>query len=41
MKRIDALKYWLVFRSAVTGQFVTRAYAFLHPAETVSERRMK
>ena len=26
------------FRSAVTGEFVTRVYALAHPAFTVSER---
>ena len=26
------------FRSAVTGQYVTRAYAALHPRECVRER---
>lgn len=26
------------FRSAVTGLFVTRAYALLHPATTVMEK---
>ncbi len=39
MKRLDALKPWLVFRDAVSGRFVSRAYALLHPATTVSERR--
>lgn len=26
------------FRSSVTGLFVTKAYALLHPRETVAER---
>lgn len=39
IKRIDALKPWLVFRSALTGRYVSRAFALLHPRETVSERR--
>ena len=26
------------FRSAVTGEFVSKAYALLHPRETVRER---
>ncbi len=32
-------KFWRVFRSAITGRFVSKAYAKDHPAETVSERR--
>lgn len=39
IKRIDVLKPWLAFRSAITGRYVSRFYALLHPAETVSERR--
>lgn len=27
------------FRSAITGQFVTRAFALLHPRECVRERK--
>lgn len=38
-RRRDTLKPWLVFRSAETGRYVTRLYALLHPATTVSERR--
>ncbi len=38
-RRRDVLKPWLVFRSAVTGKFVSQAYALLHPATTVSEKR--
>lgn len=41
IKRRDVLKFWLVFRSALTGQYVSRAYALLHPLFTVSERRWK
>lgn len=41
MRHLDALKPWYVFRSAITGQYVTRLYAFLHPAITVKERRWK
>lgn len=39
MKKRDVLKPWLVFRSAITGQFVSRIYALLNPHTTVSERR--
>lgn len=35
----DTLKLNLRFRDAVTGRYVTRLYALLHPATTVSERR--
>ena len=38
MKRLDALRPRYVFRSAVTGQYVSRLFAFLHPRETVKER---
>lgn len=41
MKRRDALKPWRVFRDAVTGRYVSRLYALLHPATTVSEGRVK
>ncbi len=38
-KRRDALLKWGVrFRSAITGRYVTRLYAFLHPHETVAEK---
>lgn len=37
-RRIDTLKPGYRFRSAITGQFVTRFYAFLHPRETVKEK---
>lgn len=41
IKRRDVLKFWLVFRSAVTGQYVSRVYALLNPRFTVSERRWR
>lgn len=39
LKRTIALlsPHWR-FRSAVTGEFVSKAYALLHPRETVRER---
>lgn len=40
-RKRDVLKPWIVFRDAVTGLFVSRIYALLHPATTVSERRFK
>lgn len=40
-RRRDVLKWWLVFRDAKTGQFVSRAYAMLHKDTTVSERRKR
>lgn len=40
-RRRDVLKWWLVFRDAVTGRYVSRAYALLYPDRTVSERRWK
>lgn len=39
IKRHDVLKPWYVFRSAITGKYVTRLFALLHPNETVRERR--
>ena len=36
--RPDALKPRSRFRSAVTGFFVSRLFALLHPKETVKER---
>lgn len=39
IRRRDVLKPWLVFRSASTGRYVSRLYALLHPAGTVSEKR--
>lgn len=38
VRRIDALNPRYRFRSAVTGLFVSRWYALLHPRETVRER---
>lgn len=38
-RRLDVLKPWLVFRSSVTGQYVSRAYALLHPDTTYSHKR--
>lgn len=38
VRRRDVFKRSYVFRSAVTGQFVSRAYALLFPRETVKER---
>lgn len=40
-RRLDALKPWYVFRSAITGQYVSRLHALLHPNETVKERRWR
>lgn len=37
----DLVKPWRVFRDAVTGRYVSRAYALLHPSTTVSERRRR
>ncbi len=39
IKKRDVLKPWLIFRSAIDGRYVSRAYALLHPDTTVSERR--
>lgn len=38
-RRRDVLKFWLVFRDAGTGKYVSRAYALLNPKTTVSEKR--
>lgn len=38
-RRRDAFNLRYRFRSAVTGRFVTRFYALLHPKETVRERK--
>lgn len=38
IRRRDDLRPGYRFRSAVTGQFVQRLFAFLHPRETVKER---
>lgn len=37
-RRRDVLKLGYRFRSAITGQYVSRLYALLHPATTVSEK---
>ena len=39
MKRREVLNPMLCFRSAVTGQYVSRLFALLNPDTTVSERR--
>lgn len=39
IRRRDVLNMKLVFRSAITGRFVSRMFALLHPETTVSERR--
>ena len=39
MKKRDAFKPWMQFRSAIDGRFVSRLYALLNPHTTVSERR--
>ncbi|WP_267900619.1 hypothetical protein [Aurantiacibacter spongiae] len=38
MKRRDVLKPHYRFRSAITGQYVSRLYALLHKDTTVRER---
>lgn len=40
-RRIDVLNWYLVFRDARTGKYVSRLYAFLHPSTTISERRAR
>lgn len=37
IRKRDVLRPSLRFRSAITGQFVSRLYALLHPDTTVSE----
>lgn len=37
-RRLQALHPRRRFRSAITGEFVSRLYALLHPNETVSEK---
>ena len=39
MKRRDVIKPWYVFRSAVTGRYVSRIYALFNPSTTIKERR--
>ena len=38
IRRRDILDPRYRFRSAVTGQYVTRWYALFHPRETMKER---
>lgn len=38
IRRRDVLNPRYRFRSAVTGQYVTRLFALLHPRETMKER---
>lgn len=38
IRRRDVLDPRYRFRSAVTGLFVTRLFALLHPRETIKER---
>ena len=40
-RRRDALNWRLRFRSAITGRYVSRLYALLHPATTIAERRAR
>ena len=39
IKRREILNPFKRFRSSVTGRFVTRAYALMNPATTISEKR--
>lgn len=36
----DTLKPWYVFRSSITGKYVSRFYAAFHKDTTVRERRV-
>lgn len=38
MRRRDVLKPRFRFRSAITGKYVSRLWALLHPHTTVKER---
>ncbi|WP_263970481.1 hypothetical protein [Qipengyuania atrilutea] len=38
VERKDVFKRGYVFRSAVTGRYVTRAYALLFPDKTMKQR---
>lgn len=40
-RKRDIVKPWRVFRDAVSGRYVSRLYALLHPETTVSERRQR
>ena len=39
IRRRDAFRPSLRFRSAISGRYVSRAYALLWPQHTVSERK--
>lgn len=39
IRKLDVLKPWYVFRSAITGKYVSRLYAARHPETTVKEKR--
>lgn len=39
MRRRDAFNPRLAFRCAITGKYVSRIYALMHPNTTISERR--
>lgn len=41
IRKRDTFRLSLRFRSAITGRYVSRLYALLHPATTVSERRQR
>ena len=40
-RKRDLFKPWLVFRSSVTGRYVSRLFALFNASTTVSERRGK
>lgn len=39
MRKRDVLNPRYVFRSAITGRYMSRIYALLHPSTTVRERK--
>lgn len=41
IRRIDTLKFWLAFRDADSGGYVSRLYAMANPTTTVSEVRWR
>lgn len=41
MRKRDVMNPRYVFRSAVTGRYVSRLYALLHPKITVRERKTR
>jgi hypothetical protein len=41
IRRRDVLRPSLRFKSAITGRYVPRWYALLHPSTTFSERRAR